>query len=196
MAALALGWAACGAHVALFRLSAGPAKNAHSLMLIAASSAAAIVVASSCIASDRCSLAGSESLTISKIVSVNPWSAQFAVCCVFIGLGARRAAASAGAPRCGLAIAASFAFLGASPDDDGVMGWVHGVSLLLPMASLIVFAAVSGDGASRAHAVAATCLGVASTAIVSAQPPPTGGLRMVGLLAETASLMHSTASLL
>lgn len=201
----AIGWLAAAAHVAAFSaaarrgLAARPIRGA---AYAGCSAAASLLPVAACaVEPDRCA-PHTGSLSISIVVSRAPWCAMFAVALCGAAFGARRAMTRAGAPACGAAAMAGFAVIAAAPDAGAVLQWVHECALAATLVAGLVFAAHGVDGRRcglgrvaliRAHVVAGVAWGALATACVW-HPQQTRATRMVAMLAETASFLHTAAA--
>ena len=201
---LPIGWAAMAAHVAVF---SAVARTTVDVLPVEGAMFAAFAVGCTLLPLVACGMQHalctptSGSLTISIIVSGTPWCAIFAVGLGGAAAGARRAMARAGAPRCGTASALALVGLACAPDTGAILKWVHSAALAVVALVGFAFAARGADAARcgvgrvaliRSHMVAVAGWGAAATAM-SWTPHQTTRTHIVGLLAETATLLHTAA---
>ena len=200
-------WLISALHVALFaacvRLAApprtlwSPSATAY-VAAVAVSTALPTAICTVWVDDHRCMVG---TLTVSRLAAVWPWVAVFGALMLATAVAVRAATLELHAPRCANAAAFAVVCVGAFPDAGGVLSDLHNTALVL---SSLVVLALAANGVSpcrgggraavlRAHVAAgAAWAGLCVWCVWHSQPSP--NKRLLGLIAETASLMHTAAA--
>lgn len=212
---LVFGWVAVAAHVALFgALARSRAPRPRQfvrdgvLPLFAGALVAAATPLAACTSPTRapdCGSGGLPTLTVSTIVAHAPWSIPFAVGLVLVAFGICRIMVTEGAPICGYFLAALITTVGAYPARGGGNSTAHYAALASAgaVSAGFVLACSTPDAMGparsavlRAHAAMAFAWAVASAVPVWVTSLQKGSPALLGVLAESACLLHIVAAFL